>query len=223
MRFPLSREKSTQNREITMYISRIVLDPKKPKTKLLLGEGYNPSQLHGCIESCFSGPRRRNLWRIDKVGDTYFVLIVSSEKTDFRKVRDQFGADSEMILTKEYDVYPEEPEGRSFLFRAVLNPAYTVNENGKAKKIYCRTADEIKNWFSAKAQCSGFTVEDIAVLHTDFVRFEKGKEQREIAFKRAVLEGRLTITNKDAFKKVLSCGMGREKAYGMGMLTVIPA
>ena len=36
-------------------------------------------------------------------------------------------------------------------------------------------------------------------------------------------EGMLTVTDPLLFRKVLVNGLGREKAYGMGMLTVVKA
>jgi len=34
-------------------------------------------------------------------------------------------------------------------------------------------------------------------------------------------EGILTVTDKERFRKTLIEGIGREKAYGMGLLTVV--
>ncbi|WP_283586562.1 type I-E CRISPR-associated protein Cas6/Cse3/CasE [Limosilactobacillus vaginalis] len=39
---------------------------------------------------------------------------------------------------------------------------------------------------------------------------------------RVTFEGSLKITNANVLVNVLKKGIGRERAYGMGMLTVIP-
>ncbi|MCI5760847.1 MAG: type I-E CRISPR-associated protein Cas6/Cse3/CasE, partial [Ligilactobacillus agilis] len=48
------------------------------------------------------------------------------------------------------------------------------------------------------------------------------KNNRRVNLSKATFEGVLTVTDLEAFKKTLTRGIGREKAYGMGMLTVIP-
>ena len=46
--------------------------------------------------------------------------------------------------------------------------------------------------------------------------------QRQVKISRVSFEGVLRVTDVNKFKDTLTHGIGREKAYGMGMLTVIP-
>ena len=39
---------------------------------------------------------------------------------------------------------------------------------------------------------------------------------------KVVYEGILTVSDADLFKKLLTEGMGKKKAYGFGLMTVIP-
>ena len=48
------------------------------------------------------------------------------------------------------------------------------------------------------------------------------KGTRHIKLNKVVYEGKLKIIDKEKFLKILTYGMGREKAYGFGMITVIP-
>ena len=44
---------------------------------------------------------------------------------------------------------------------------------------------------------------------------------KNIRLNQVTYEGKLKIIDIDKFKKILTQGMGREKAYGFGMMTVI--
>ncbi|NYA64868.1 type I-E CRISPR-associated protein Cas6/Cse3/CasE, partial [Lactobacillus salivarius] len=45
---------------------------------------------------------------------------------------------------------------------------------------------------------------------------------KNIKLSRVSFEGLLEITDVDLFRKVLIDGIGKEKAFGMGLMTVIP-
>lgn len=59
------------------------------------------------------------------------------------------------------------------------------------------------------------------ITDRDWPILHKGK--RNVKLSRVSFEGFLEVTDVDKFKSALINGIGREKAYGMGMLTVIPA
>ena len=51
--------------------------------------------------------------------------------------------------------------------------------------------------------------------------FKKNREEKSrVKLLAVTYEGLLTVTDADAFRKALVNGIGREKAYGMGLLTV---
>ena len=45
---------------------------------------------------------------------------------------------------------------------------------------------------------------------------------KHVKLNKVVYEGKLKIKDREKFIKVLKEGIGREKAYGFGMMTVIP-
>ena len=53
------------------------------------------------------------------------------------------------------------------------------------------------------------------------MQFTKKEAGNRISFISVTYEGILTVTDKELFVKALTEGIGREKAYGMGMLTVM--
>ena len=77
-----------------------------------------------------------------------------------------------------------------------------------------------------RAEKHGFkTIEDdFTVEESGFLRFRKqnkGLESLLVTIQTATYEGILKITDAEKFKDLLYCGLGREKAYGMGMMTVV--
>lgn len=61
------------------------------------------------------------------------------------------------------------------------------------------------------------------VVHTTWKQFGKktGDTKNRVTLRTATFEGELTVTDAEAFKKALIEGIGREKAYGCGLLTII--
>lgn len=53
--------------------------------------------------------------------------------------------------------------------------------------------------------------------------FQKGKEQgkNKVSIKGVTYEGILKVYDEEKFKELLVAGIGRGKAYGMGLLTIV--
>ena len=61
---------------------------------------------------------------------------------------------------------------------------------------------------------------EYGIKERNFALWRKGKEH--IRLSRVAYEGLLTIQDADLFRTLLTEGMGKKKAYGFGMMTVIP-
>ena len=59
-----------------MYLSRVELDPTRRSTMAAL---VAPQKLHGAVESAFAGERRRRLWRLDRLGERLYLLLLSED------------------------------------------------------------------------------------------------------------------------------------------------
>lgn len=72
------------------------------------------------------------------------------------------------------------------------------------------------------AAMAGFSVTEkgFDVVERGYPILYKGN--RRVRLSRVTYEGILEIIDLEKFRKALSQGIGREKAYGMGLLTVIP-
>ena len=66
-----------------MYLSRVELDPTRRSTMAALAA---PQKLHGAVESAFAGERRRRLWRLDRLGERLYLLLLSEDAPELSGV-----------------------------------------------------------------------------------------------------------------------------------------
>lgn len=96
------------------------------------------------------------------------------------------------------------------------------------------TIEQQQNWLMTRAQRLGFEMlqaeesSDLKESHPAFkivgrdwpiLRRQKG---RGVRLSRVSFEGRLRVKDTAVFRQTLVQGIGREKAFGMGLMTVIP-
>ena len=213
-----------------MYISRVELDTSRNATRLALG---NLQTLHAAVEACFSAEStERKLWRIDLLRKNLYLLIVSQSLPDFGSISKQFCVSGSSCETKDYSPLLNSIEtGKRFAFRFRGNPVSCVSRDTlrdeRGKVMPHITAAQKCEWFSKKAVASGFSLgaSDFWLAETGRNRFYRedrdAKRKNRIEVSYAVFEGELTVTDADLFVNALTQGIGKAKAYGCGMLTVV--
>lgn len=205
-----------------MYLSRIRLNTDKRATQIAM---VSPNKIHGAIEDSFSKKQERNLWRIDCLKGDTFLLILSQEIPNFTGIIEQFGFDEENGESKEYDPFIERiQEGTIWHFRLVANPTYTKKQAHGRGKVVAHVSEKYQmKWLYEKGEKNGFEiVDDCAELrNSKWIVFKKKDQRSRVRIKQATFEGTLKVTDVDKFKSALICGIGREKAYGMGLLTLV--
>lgn len=222
-----------------MYLSRIEVDlNNRQRIKDLTHLGA----YHNWVENSFpeeiqNNSHKRHLWRLDPLSGKQYLLILSENRPDI-KLLSRYGV-PETALTKPYDHFLDSlAEGQRMRFRLTANPTYSVYQGeGKRSKVYPHvTIEQQRKWLLKKADAAGFqivsqkseAIEDIDNLAFDIVHrdrpvlYRKAEKGRTIHISRVTFEGVLQIKNIDVFRQVLISGLGREKAFGMGLMTVIP-
>ncbi len=120
-------------------------------------------------------------------------------------------------------------------------------KEGRGKIVAHVTHDQQCQWLIDKAKKCGFALDlgdkmtkstkkdgqfvehevwthpSFDVVHTTWKQFGKKADdtRNKVTLRTATFEGELTVTDVDLFKKALVEGIGREKAYGCGLLTII--
>jgi CRISPR system Cascade subunit CasE len=75
-----------------------------------------------------------------------------------------------------------------------------------------------------KGEKCGFSVkdDDFFVMESCWQRFYKGAQRKKpVTLLAVTYEGILKVTDAEKFRQTLTDGIGRGKAFGMGMLTVV--
>jgi CRISPR system Cascade subunit CasE len=202
-----------------MYMSRVELDNKRLATKKAL---TSLNLMHGAVEAAFEGERKRTLWRIDSQKDKIYLYLVSEDAPQLDVIQKQFGPDCVTDPPKEYDRFLDRIIGGDrWQFRLCANPVKSQLIEGQRGKVIALAGTESqKEWLCKAASKNGFVLESFDVVQTEWKRFSKGSARRLVTIHMVTFAGILRVTDVAAFRKALTEGIGREKAYGCGLLTI---
>ena len=108
----------------------------------------------------------------------------------------------------------------SYRFEVTINPVKRESASGKIVPLRAREA--ISEWFAAKAPSWGFesAAEHLEVQSMNVLQFEK-KGQR-VTLGQATLAGLLRVRDASRFAQSFMRGVGRGKAFGCGLLQIVP-
>ncbi len=107
-----------------------------------------------------------------------------------------------------------------YRFECVLNPVCKDNETGR--RVPLRGRDAIASWFIKKAPSCGFVLDEasLQVVEISVDSFEKARQK--ITLSKVRFTGILTVENKDRFVESVAHGIGHGKAFGCGLLQIVP-
>lgn len=207
-----------------MYLSRIKLNLEKRETLQALS---SPGHLHGAVESAFPDRHSRKLWRLDPLHGELYLLILSDEVPDVQNILQRYSDRSEEAwLYKPYaPLLDRVQEGSRWHFRLVANPTQSIVQapGQRGKVCACSREEDQRTWLEKRAAKHGFglTAKDYQIIESRWHIFSKGQNPRQrLSLLSVSYEGRLQVCDAEAFKKLLINGIGRGKAYGMGLLTI---
>ena len=206
-----------------MYLSRVELDPTRRSTMAALAA---PQKLHGAVESAFTGERRRRLWRLDSLNGKLYLLLLSEDAPELSGVVEQFGTGA-AAETRSYDPLLQRVEpGSCWQFRLTANPTKSCKDpqNHAARgtvAAHCTTQYQ-KQWLLERAAKHGFALTEGAfqVTRKQTCHFRKNGK-RPVTLLAVTYEGILQVTDPEAFREMLCQGIGRGKAYGLGLMTIL--
>jgi CRISPR system Cascade subunit CasE len=150
----------------------------------------------------------------DKGGDFNMrqILMLSNRKPHQTP---QFGEVHTRIVYADFLAHER------YAFEVTLNPGKRDQRTGKVVPVRGREA--IEQWFKARAPKSwGFSVnpENLQTGQMSVQTFEKSGNA--ITHGSATLKGELTVIDKDRFARSFTQGIGRGRAFGFGLLQIVP-
>ncbi len=219
-----------------MFLTKMPINPRRRSTRTLMS---SPQALHAAVMAGFADARPteegRVLWRLDIYNPHQVVLFVASpDQPDFTHLVEQAGwPTTETWTTRPYDPLLESLRpGQHWQFRLTANPVRAGRRAGwtDTKPMGHVTVKQQEQWLLDRAANAGFRLVcrqgtdaneadfDLAVIDRTVRRFRRKDDQVTIAI--ATFEGHLEITDAAALRRSLTCGIGRAKSYGCGLLTL---
>lgn len=206
-----------------MYLSRAELDPTRRSTMIAL---TSPQKLHGAVENSFPGERRRRLWRLDTLNGKLYLLLLSEDMPDLTGLCAQFGTGAEPETRPYSPLLERVTPGSCWQFRLTANPTRSQKDpadplaRGTLKPCYLEFEQE--KWLLEQAGKHGFEIPEGAFRVTRKQTYHFSKEgKRSVTLLAVTYEGILKVTDPEAFREMLCQGIGRGKAYGLGLMTIL--
>ena len=233
-----------------MFLSKVTLNPRHRATYRLLADVYAQHRfvmsafpdLRGAEESDEGAQRSQNvLYRLDAVkqagfaqGEALFFLAQSALEPDWEKAE---ALHPNVIcshnMKEDKRAYAA---GEQYRFRLRASPTVChVNRDAdgtrqKSKREGLFTEDAQREWLTRMAQNSGFNIDPGAVLITP--QGKRGGAQpspegtgrgNAVTCFTVDYDGLLVVTEEDSFARALREGVGRGKAWGCGLLSLMRA
>lgn len=202
-----------------MYLSRIILNAKHPRTK---SEVEHPYELHRTICKDFDDPEAaRILFRADADRPGQVNVIVQSLTMPRWPEPDG-----------KYVLSVDEPKavelggvrvGMPLRFRLRCRPSKRIGEPGneeQGKRKSLKDKDEIFAWLHRKAAENGFEVKDVGFDRIYWYESREGKQDKPLGA--VQFDGVLVVTDSDKLREAVRNGIGPQKAFGFGLLSLAP-
>ncbi|MFA1551775.1 type I-E CRISPR-associated protein Cas6/Cse3/CasE [Actinomadura chokoriensis] len=228
-----------------MYLTRFRINLQRIGARKLLS---SPQVLHASVMSSFAelpdwtdGPRV--LWRLDRDSKSRTHLcIVSPYKPDLTHLVEQAG----WPTTARWETYDYGPfldrlgTGDQWAFRLTANPVHSVrNKDGVPTKATAHIGPRNQaRWLLQRQESTGFKIarrptatdlEDGSDEHQLIVHsrrelaFKKKGMQKPVTLVTVTYDGLLEVTDPEVFRRALTHGIGKAKAYGCGLMTLAKA
>lgn len=211
-----------------MYLSRIQVDTDD-HTKIK--DLYQLGAYHNWVEQSFPNEiskkeRSRKLWRLDKFHGNFYLILLSNEKPDLNKFS-IYGIKNTIQIMDYNKILKYLKKYMYAHFKVTLYPKVSkVNHDKKSKRgtiVPCKNYFDQLEYLKNHSKKWGFSLieNQFDVVKKVIQPFYHNNSKR-ISIQQITYEGQLQITDLETFKKYLCNGMGPRKAYGCGLMTIIP-
>lgn len=202
-----------------MFLTRVRLNPKRRKTRDLI---RNRNVGHGLVEGCTHG-EGRTLWRVDTSHrDHVDLYLYTPVRPSVHPIVEQCGwpeqFDDTVRIADCSDTLDAVRVGDRFRFRVTVSPQRRTATTSRG----LNTDAEVRQWFSEREDGWGFSTEGNFSLPVVGRSHYSRNGARSVALAQAEVDGVLTVTDAEGFRKAVTGGIGRAKHAGFGMLLLSP-
>ncbi|HRJ34274.1 MAG TPA: type I-E CRISPR-associated protein Cas6/Cse3/CasE [Fimbriimonadaceae bacterium] len=206
---------------MSLYLSRLILNANHPQAK---SEAMHPYELHRTICKAFENPEEaRILFRADadRPGEVH-VIVQSLVAPEWDRVIAKDGYITDKDEPKQVELTGLRA-GLPLRFRLRCRPSKRVGEPGSpdvGKRKSLKDKDEIFDWLHRKGEESGFEVKDVGFDRVYWYESREGKQEKPLGA--VQFDGVLIVTDPDKLREAVRNGIGPQKAYGFGLLSLAP-
>ncbi|MEU1376092.1 type I-E CRISPR-associated protein Cas6/Cse3/CasE [Streptomyces triculaminicus] len=197
------------------------------------------------------GTEPRVLWRVDPApAGRADLFIVSPGRPDLTHLVEEAGwpgLEQPGWTTFVYDEFLGRlTPGSTWGFRLTANPVHNIRRPVDSRDTPTKRAAHVTprhqiGWLLQRQERAGFEVVHIPVerrltehghahevivddrLPLQFRKSDTAATTRhQVRFTRVTFDGRLRVTDVDVFRRTLTHGLGKAKAYGCGLMTLAP-
>ncbi len=143
-------------------------------------------------------------------------ILLLSDRAPADKADGQYG------YVQSKSIPPNFLEYDQYRFKVIVNP--TRRDHKSRKLVPVKGRNDIRQWFSDRASSSwGFKVhqDSLQVDQIEVLKF-KDKNSNNVTIAQAHVQGVLQPIDRDKFRDSFSKGVGRARAFGCGMLQIVP-
>lgn len=207
---------------IAPYLTQILMPVRDVIGRLRVRDSYDWHQKLWEIFPNRDAEARDFLSRIDRSGDNYRIWILS-QSVPTRPEWCPAAGFATKIVSDMYFGYAR------YRFSLLANPTRkikalksdgTAKKNGRREAI--RADTDLRAWLQRKAKQGGFdvNVDSLKVIPRGSNYFSKSKSSGSHAA--VEFQGVLTVQDRARFRETCIKGVGTAKAFGFGMLTIVP-
>lgn len=199
-----------------MFLSRLTLSPSFFGRRL----AENPFAIHQVVEVACDGDVRP-LYRLERTAGSSVILVQSNVMPNW----DHEAVDRRAFLSIETRPLSWNVEaGKRFVFRLAGNPTKREKDGGRKRRAILDPDGQVA-WLKRKMEDAGVRVERVNLVSSWTQKSYRGvpRQDRQHASHVGVMfEGAIVVQDTDKFTSALKAGVGPGKAYGLGLLSVIP-
>lgn len=207
------------NQEPTLYAAVLCLSRSDVKA-LRITDAYS---LHRVVYDLFDDVRNQD----QKKASQPSGILFADKGGDFHHrqillLADRLPKLSPLHGTVEYKpIYPSFLQHQRYAFEVLVNPTRRDGQSGKL--IALREREAVGDWFAERATGSwGFRVdrERLQVDRLTVQRFVRNGQA--VTHGSASVKGLLNVLDQEQFQESFRRGIGRGRAFGFGLLQIVP-
>ena len=180
----------------------------------------NRENLHRMVLSLFPGLRHQH------EGSILYRYIPEKERLYIQSAAQPSGSSLSLQEIGRMELTEKEP-GEFLSFSLLAEPMESLTvQGGRSHRQPIREPDQKLFWLERQAEGSGFAIESIRLARKEtipFAHYAKQEGSGNCILHPVEFRGRLKVTDAEAFRKACLHGIGRGKAYGLGLLLLAPA